>query len=142
MIDEPATRSECSPRGNAVIASRELTQERRSHRSHSACLRSAGFGTFEQSNAFFQHRNGRVLQTRIGHALRVTCKPVCHGLRVIIGVTGCEEQRFAGLSVLAAPGSTTHSLCRGAPIARSRAVHACCFLHCLAGLVVRVTIRQ
>ncbi len=112
-----------------LIARGQLAEQRRGHRRHAAGLRAACLGAFHQRDAFLEHGDGRVLEARIGHPRSLAREPVGDGLRVVIGIARGEEQRFAGLAMLAAPGAAAHRLRRGAPFGGDRTVHAGGLLH-------------
>ncbi len=123
-VDQPAARPERRARRHAMVARRKLAQQSRRHRRHPAGLRAAGFGTFEQGDALFQHGDSGVLEARIGHAVRLAREPRRDGGGIVVGIAAGQEQRLAGFALLAAPGSTPHGLRRGAPVPGCRTVHA------------------
>ena len=47
-----------------------------------------------------EHGDRRVLEARIGHALRLAREAIGHGLRILVGIAGRQEQRLAGLAML------------------------------------------
>src|SRR3546814_10149841 len=70
MSDEPTARAEGGLGRDYMIARRQLAQQRGRHRRHAGRLDAARLGAFHQRDPLLEHRDGRVLQARIGHALR------------------------------------------------------------------------
>src|SRR3546814_10248851 len=62
-----------------------------------------------------EHRDGRVLQARIGHALFVARETPRDFLGAFVGVSRGQEEGFRRLAMLAAPGAAAHRLGRGMP---------------------------
>ena len=132
VIEQPAARTESGARADHVVASGNLAQERSRHRGHAARLRTAGLGPFHQRDTLFKHRDGRVLEARIGHSSRFAGKAIGDGLRIVIGIAAGEEQCLAGLALLATPRAAAHGLRRGAPFGGDGTVHASSLFHSAA----------
>ena len=69
VVDQPAARAERGAPGDDVVARLELAQQRRGHRRHarSPATRQASAPSISR-DPLLEHRHGRVLQPRVGHA--------------------------------------------------------------------------
>ena len=122
VVDQPAARAERGLGGDDVVPGGKLAEQRGGHRRHAARLRAAGFGAFEEGDAFFEHLHRGVLQARIGHAVVFTGKARGDGGGIVIRVARGEEQGFRGLAHFRTPRAAAHGLRCGAPVGGDRAV--------------------
>ena len=129
MVEQPPARTEGGARTDHVVAGRQLAEQCGGHCGHSARLRAASFCSLHQRDALFEHGDSRVLEPRIGHALRFACKAVGDRLRIVVSIAGGQEQGLARLAMLAAPGAAAHGLRGRTPFGGDRAVHSGGFLH-------------
>ncbi len=104
-------------------------QQSRRHRSHAGRLHAAGFGALHERDALLEHLHGRVLQAGVGHALLLAGEARRDGLGVVIAIARVQEERLAGLALLAAPGAAADGLRRWLPLAGDGAVLSGVSLH-------------
>src|SRR3546814_6897615 len=74
-------------------------------RRHAGRLDAARLGAFHQRDPLLEHRDGRVLQARIGHALRFAGETPSDFLGAFVCVSRGQEEGFRSLAMLAAPGA-------------------------------------
>ncbi len=129
IVDNPAARAEGGPARNDMIAGRKLAEQGRRHRGHAGRLGAAGLGAFEQRDALLQHGSGRVLHARIDHAGLFAREARGHRLGIVVAIARVQEERLAGLTLIAAPGAAAHGLSGRLPAARDGAVLSCRSLH-------------
>ncbi len=131
VIDEPAARAEGGLCSDDMVARRQLAEQRRGHRGHAGRLRAACLGAFHQRDPLFEHRHGRVLQARIGHALFLARETRRNFLGAVIGVARGQEERFRRLAMLAAPCPAAHRLRCRMPVSGLAAIETRRLLHFL-----------
>ena len=132
IVGQPAARSKGGARRDDMVALIELAQQGRRHRRHAGRLRAARLSPLHQRDPLLQHLDRRVLQPRIGHTGLVAGKARGDRGGIVISVAGGEEQRLAGLAMLAAPRAAAHRLRRWPPFRCNGAVHSGIALHALA----------
>src|SRR3546814_3023824 len=92
-------------------------------------LDASRLGAFREREPLLEHRDGRVLQARLGHGVRYARGTPGDLLGAFVCVSRGQVEGFGSRAMLAAPGAAAHRLRRGMPALRLAAMETRRLLH-------------